>query len=130
MATNHVIDNEKLIGAMEARPALWQSKHPEHRNRFKKGVLWDEVAAAVLPGAPAADAGKQTYPLDCSAAWRVLHCFRSEFSFVLFALAVRCLQKRWKYLRDRYRRVSRFDVMSMRLPGTIAQEISAICLTL
>ncbi|XP_077550907.1 uncharacterized protein LOC144164263 [Haemaphysalis longicornis] len=74
MATTHQIDNEKLIGSMEARPALWQSKHPEHRNRFKKGVLWDEVAAAVLPGAPAAD-------------------------------AVRCLQTRWKYLRDKYRRV-------------------------
>lgn len=95
------IDNETLIVAVESRPSIWQSKLRDHRNRYKKAMLWNEVAAVVLPGG--ADAGKPT-SLDRST-WHVFHCFRSKFSVVLFALAVNNVQKRWKYLRDRFRRV-------------------------
>lgn len=44
------IDNKRLTAAIESWPAIWQTKHCDHRNRYKKAVLWDEVVAAVLPG--------------------------------------------------------------------------------
>ncbi|KAH9363677.1 hypothetical protein HPB48_017039 [Haemaphysalis longicornis] len=44
------IDAEALITAVAARPALWQAKHKDNKNKPRKQTLWDEVAAAVAPG--------------------------------------------------------------------------------
>lgn len=46
------IDNDLLIAEVSARVPLWQSRHPEHKNRLRKRALWAQVAAAVLPGDP------------------------------------------------------------------------------
>lgn len=72
MAPTYYLDNETLIGAVEARPALWQATHRDHKNRFKKHKLWAQVAAALLPRIPNAEG---------------------------------VVQKRWKSLRDKFRRV-------------------------
>lgn len=66
------LDNDALIYSVEARPALWHWRHKDHKNRFKKRMLWAEVAAAVLPGVTDAEA---------------------------------MVQKRWKSLRDKFRRL-------------------------
>ncbi|KAL1441981.1 hypothetical protein MTO96_008129 [Rhipicephalus appendiculatus] len=60
MPSHMNIDNERLIGCVEAIPILWQVKHREYKNRPKKNALWLEVAAIVLPGAPDAAAGAVT----------------------------------------------------------------------
>ncbi|KAL1414504.1 hypothetical protein MTO96_000906 [Rhipicephalus appendiculatus] len=66
------LDNDALIYSVEARPALWLSRHKDHKNRFKKRMLWAEVAATVLPGVADAES---------------------------------MVQKRWKSLRDKFRRL-------------------------
>lgn len=71
-APTYYLDNETLISAVEARPALWQGTHRDHKNRFKKLKLWAQVAAALLPRIPNAEG---------------------------------IVQKRWKSLRDKFRRV-------------------------
>ncbi|XP_075732211.1 uncharacterized protein LOC142774959 [Rhipicephalus microplus] len=71
------LDNDALIYNVEARPALWQSRHKDHKNRFKKRILWAEVAAAVLPGVSDAES---------------------------------MVQKRWKSLRDKFRRLATAQV--------------------
>lgn len=68
---SYYLDNETLIAAVEARPALWQGTHRDHKNRYKKHKLWSQVAAALLPRIPNADS---------------------------------IVQKRWKSLRDKFRR--------------------------
>lgn len=52
---SYYLDNETLIAAVEARPALWQGTHRDHKNRFKKHKLWSQVAAALLPRIPNGD---------------------------------------------------------------------------
>ncbi|XP_077554535.1 uncharacterized protein LOC144169318 isoform X2 [Haemaphysalis longicornis] len=69
------INAEALISAVAARPALWQAKHRDNKNKHRKQALWDEVAAAVAPGV----ADGET------------------------------VQKKWKSLRDKYRRL--FNLM-------------------
>lgn len=66
------LDNEVLIAAVKARPALWQATHRDHKNRFRKHKLWAQVAAALLPRIPYSES---------------------------------IVQKRWKSLRDKFRRV-------------------------
>lgn len=92
-------DAEALIAAVAARPPLWQSKHKDHKNRWRKGMLWAQVAAAVVPGV--VDGGK---PLStCTVAGAHSYCSKSSlFSFVCVAEK---MQKKWKSLRDKYRRL-------------------------
>ncbi|KAH7945085.1 hypothetical protein HPB49_006470 [Dermacentor silvarum] len=68
-----IIDNDVLTSCVEIRPELWQPRHKDHKNRFKKAVLWSEVAAAVLPNLSGAEV---------------------------------IVQKRWKSLRDKFRKVT------------------------
>lgn len=82
------LDIEALIYCIEARPALWHSRHKDHKNRFKKRLLWAEVAAAVLPGVCDAEA---------------------------------MVQKRWKSLRDKFRRLA-IARMSAQKNGMKAEE--------
>ncbi|KAH7960154.1 hypothetical protein HPB49_017453 [Dermacentor silvarum] len=69
-----IIDNDVLISCVEIRPELWQPRHKDHKNRFKKAVLWSEVAAAVLPNVSGAEV---------------------------------IVQKCWKSLRDKFRKVTK-----------------------
>lgn len=82
------LDIEALIYCVEARPALWHSRHKDHKNRFKKRLLWAEVAAAVLPDVCDAEA---------------------------------MVQKRWKSLRDKFRRLF-IARMSAQKNGMKAEE--------
>ncbi|KAH7978086.1 hypothetical protein HPB49_004437 [Dermacentor silvarum] len=74
VALYSIIDNDVLISCVEIRPELWQPRHKDHKNRFKKAVLWSEVAAAVLPNVSGAEV---------------------------------IVQKRWKSLRDNFRKVTK-----------------------
>ncbi|KAH7964998.1 hypothetical protein HPB49_002763 [Dermacentor silvarum] len=69
------INNEALIACVEARPALWQAKHKHHKNKHMTRCLWTEVARIVMPDAAVTDD------------------------------VITALQKRWKSLRDKFRRL-------------------------
>ncbi|XP_072145960.1 uncharacterized protein [Dermacentor andersoni] len=75
MAGIPIADTELLIAAVEQRPALWMARHREHKNKFVKAALWREVAAAVMPVGVGIEEG------------------------------VELVQKRWKSLRDKFRRL-------------------------
>ncbi|XP_077536928.1 uncharacterized protein LOC144149252 [Haemaphysalis longicornis] len=85
------INAEALISAVAARPALWQAKHRDNKNKHRKQALWDEVAAAVAPGV----ADGET------------------------------VQKKWKSLRDKYRRL--FNLMlDAERSGASAEDMPVI----
>ncbi|XP_070386454.1 transcription factor Adf-1-like [Dermacentor albipictus] len=69
------INNEALIVCVEARPALWQAKHKHHKNKHMTRCLWSEVSKIVMPDVAVTDE------------------------------IITALQKRWKSLRDKFRRV-------------------------
>ncbi|XP_077507313.1 uncharacterized protein LOC144116456 [Amblyomma americanum] len=84
---SEVINNELLIAAVERRRSLWLASDRLHKNKNVKAALWREVAEDVLPGAP----GR--------------HTLRSCFSRYNCAESVDLVQKRWKSLRDKFRRL-------------------------
>ncbi|KAH6935201.1 hypothetical protein HPB50_004574 [Hyalomma asiaticum] len=67
---------------VEARPAPWQCRHVDHKNRFEKRILWAEVAGAVLPDV--SDAGHPVMGTHWGNVPRQ-HCWEKHHTVTLTA---------------------------------------------
>lgn len=47
MSSQNDLDRELLISEIQTRPALWNDRHPSHKNRNYVLKLWEEVAQIV-----------------------------------------------------------------------------------
>lgn len=43
LPTRCKMDTETLINVISRKPAIWMTKHPQHRYRSVTGALWEEV---------------------------------------------------------------------------------------